>query len=79
MELTGLVWEGGDDGHLTKVEVTVERTDADEIALIGNSEDSDGASLYLSVDMAQRVAAMLLIASYAHEIQAHEAARIASS
>jgi len=76
MNLHGQIWEGGDTGHLVKVAVTVERTDADEVAIIAQGEDED-ATIYVSVDTAVRLATLLGIAAYAHEIQAHEAAKIA--
>lgn len=78
MKLTGLIWEGGDDGHLVKVDVTVERTDADEVAIIGTGEDDAQATIYVSVDTAIRMSVLLGIAAYANEIQAHEEARIRS-
>lgn len=77
MKLTGLIWEGDDDGHLVKVDVSVERTDADEVAIIGTGEDNAEATIYISVDTAVRMSVLLGIAAYTHEIQAHEAARIA--
>ena len=79
MALTGLIWEGDHAGHLVKTDISVERTDSDEIAILARGENAAEASVYLSVDVSRRVAAMLLICSYSHEIQAHEAARIAES
>jgi hypothetical protein len=78
MKLTGLIWKGEEDRHLTKVDISIERTDADEVAIIGTGEDDADATLYVSVDTAVRMACMLGIAAYAHEIQAHEAAKIAA-
>lgn len=58
-DMHGNVWLGGDDGSLAKVEIKVERTDRDEVALFTHSADVEQSSLYLSRATARRVAVAL--------------------
>lgn len=75
----GHAWIGEDDGSLVKVEIRVERTDGDEVAIFTSSDEAQHTALYVSVETATRLGLLLGIAAHAHEIQAHEVAKIVES
>lgn len=75
----GHAWVGEDDGTLMKVAISVERTDSDEVAIFARADDVETTALYVSVETATRLGLLLGIAAHAHEIQAHEAAKIVAA
>ena len=70
-DMHGNSWIGGDTdgGSLVKVEVRVERTDRDEVALFTSADDVETASLYLSRATARRVAVALRRAAEGNEVK----------